>query len=71
MTDDAEYEASPWEWVRNQVEAYESSGGVEAAKLPNTDWPIVVVTTVGNKSGKIRKTALREQAAAGALEPLP
>jgi deazaflavin-dependent oxidoreductase (nitroreductase family) len=59
MTDDtADYEASPWEWVRNQVDAYERSGGVEAAKLPNTDWPIIVVTTVGNKTGKIRKTPL-------------
>src|SRR5690349_5210260 len=58
MTDDAEYEASPWEWVRNQVEAYEASGGTEAAVLPNSEWPILVVTTVGNKTGKIRKTPL-------------
>ena len=58
MTDDAEYEASPWEWVRNQVEAYEASGGTDAAVLPNSEWPILVVTTVGNKTGKIRKTPL-------------
>ena len=55
---DAEYEASPWEWVRNQVEAYEASGGTEAAVLPNSEWPILVVTTVGSKTGKIRKTPL-------------
>jgi deazaflavin-dependent oxidoreductase (nitroreductase family) len=58
MTADAEYEASPWEWVRDQVQTYESSGGTEAATLPNSEWPIVVVTTVGNKTGKIRKTPL-------------
>ena len=53
-----DYEASPWDWVRDQVEAYEASGGREANTLRDTGLPIVVVTTVGNKSGKIRKTAL-------------
>jgi deazaflavin-dependent oxidoreductase (nitroreductase family) len=53
-----DYEASPWDWVREQVEAYEASGGREANTLRDTGLPIVVVTTVGNKSGKIRKTAL-------------
>ena len=55
---EGDYEASPWDWVREQVEAYESSGGREANTLRDTGLPIVVVTTVGNKSGKIRKTAL-------------
>ncbi|HEX4819803.1 MAG TPA: nitroreductase family deazaflavin-dependent oxidoreductase [Acidimicrobiales bacterium] len=53
-----DYEASPWDWVRDQVEAYERSGGREANTLRDTGLPIIVVTTVGNKSGKIRKTAL-------------
>jgi deazaflavin-dependent oxidoreductase (nitroreductase family) len=53
-----DYEPSPAEWVRNQVEAYERSGGKEANTLRETGLPIIVVTTQGNKSGKIRKTAL-------------
>jgi deazaflavin-dependent oxidoreductase (nitroreductase family) len=52
------YEPSPSEWVRDQVEAYERSGGAEANTLRDTGLSIVVVTTVGNKSGKIRKTPL-------------
>jgi len=58
MPIEGDYEASPWDWVREQVEAYEASGGREANTLRDTGLPIVVVTTVGNKSGKIRKTAL-------------
>ncbi len=53
-----EYEPSAAKWVRDQVEAYESSGGEKANTLRDTDLPIVVVTMKGNKSGKIRKTAL-------------
>jgi deazaflavin-dependent oxidoreductase (nitroreductase family) len=55
---EGEYEPSPWEWVRNQVETYERTGGREANTLLDTGLPIVVVTTRGNKSGKIRKTPL-------------
>jgi deazaflavin-dependent oxidoreductase (nitroreductase family) len=55
---EGDYEPSPAEWVRNQVEAYERSGGREANTLRDTGLPIIVVTTRGNKSGKIRKTAL-------------
>ncbi|HEX4777539.1 MAG TPA: nitroreductase family deazaflavin-dependent oxidoreductase [Acidimicrobiia bacterium] len=58
MALEGEYEASPWEWVRNQVETYERTGGREANTLLDTGLPIVVVTTRGNKSGKIRKTPL-------------
>ncbi len=50
------YEPSPSEWVRNQVEEYESSKGERANTLPNTDMPIVIFTTRGARSGKIRKT---------------
>ena len=53
---DGEYEPSTWEWVRNQVETYERTGGREANTLGDTGLPIVVVTTRGNKSGKLRKT---------------
>lgn len=44
--------------MRNQVEAYEASGGTEATTLQGTTMPIIIVTTRGNKSGKLRKTAL-------------
>ena len=56
MSLQGEYEPSPSQWVRDQVEAYEASGGREANTLGDTGLPIVVVTTLGNKSGKIRKT---------------
>jgi F420H(2)-dependent quinone reductase len=56
MTD--EYEASPWEWVSDQVATYERTGGREANTLRDTGLPIIVVTTRGNKSGKVRKTPL-------------
>ena len=58
MTLQGEYEPSTWDWVRNQVEAYEASGGTEATTLQGTEMPIIIVTTRGNKSGKLRKTAL-------------
>ncbi len=58
MTLEGEYQPSPAEWVRDQVEAYERSGGKEANTLLDTGLPIIVVTTRGNKSGSIRKTPL-------------
>jgi deazaflavin-dependent oxidoreductase (nitroreductase family) len=58
MALEGEYEASPWEWVRNQVEQYERSGGQEGNTLLETGMPIILVTTRGNKSGKLRKTPL-------------
>lgn len=62
MALEGEYEPSPQAWVREQVEAYESSGGTRANTLVteagDTGWPVVVVTTRGNKSGKIRKFPL-------------
>jgi deazaflavin-dependent oxidoreductase (nitroreductase family) len=51
-----DYEPSPSEWVRDQVAEYESSGGKRANTLLDTGLQIIVITTVGNKSGKIRKT---------------
>ena len=53
-----EYEPSPQKWVRDQVERYERTGGREANTLRDTGLPVVIFTTRGNKSGKIRKTPL-------------
>lgn len=53
---EGEYEPSPAEWVREQVAAYEASGGAEANVLRgHPDWPIVVITSRGARSGKLRK----------------
>jgi len=53
MTLQGEYEPSPEQWVRDQVEAYETSGGTEQTTMRGV--PVVVVTSVGAKSGKLRK----------------
>ena len=58
MTVGGEYAPSPSAWVRDQVEAYERSGGEQANTLLDTGLPIVIVTMRGNKSGKVRKIAL-------------
>ena len=55
MTLSGEYAPSPAQWVRDQVERYERTGGREANTLRDTGIPIVVVTTRGVKSGKLRK----------------
>ncbi|MBB1053489.1 MULTISPECIES: nitroreductase family deazaflavin-dependent oxidoreductase [unclassified Dietzia] len=51
-----EYEPSPSTWVRDQVEQYEKSNGASGSEL--SGMPVVIVTTVGKKSGKLRKTPL-------------
>ncbi|GDY50538.1 hypothetical protein SVIO_011610 [Streptomyces violaceusniger] len=51
-----EYEPSPEKFVRDQVELIESSGGTEGTTMRGM--PVVVLTTLGAKSGKIRKTPL-------------
>lgn len=53
---EGEYEPSPEQWVRDQVELYESSGGTEGTTL--RDMPVIVLTTRGAKSGRIRKAPL-------------
>jgi F420H(2)-dependent quinone reductase len=58
MPVEGEYGASPRDWVRDQVEAYESSRGQRANTLRETGLPIIVVTSVGNKTGRVRKTPL-------------
>jgi len=55
---EGEYEPSPWDWVREQVEEYEASKGERANTLRDTGLPVVIVTTRGRKSGKIRKFPL-------------
>ncbi|KMS77220.1 nitroreductase [Streptomyces viridochromogenes] len=55
---DGEYEPSPTKWVRDQVELYESSGGTQGTTLQNTGRPVILLTTRGARSGKIRKTPL-------------
>ncbi len=51
-----EYEPSTMQFVRDQVELYESSGGTEGTTLQ--DLPVIILTTLGAKSGKIRKSPL-------------
>src|SRR5215203_7219202 len=58
MTLPGEYVPSPQAWVRDQVEAYERTGGREANTLFDTGMPIIIVTTRGNRSGALRKTPL-------------
>lgn len=53
-----EYEPSTAEWVRNQIDEYEASGGTRANTLRETGIPIVVVTMRGRRSGNVRKIAL-------------
>lgn len=52
------YVPSPRDWVREQVELYESSGGTEGTTLRDTGLPVIIVTHIGNKTGAVRKTPL-------------
>ena len=54
----AKYVPSPHDWVREQVELYESSGGTKGTTLRDTGLPVVIVTHHGHKTGAIRKTPL-------------
>jgi len=49
-----DYEPSTAKWVRDQVERYESSGGTQGTTILGK--PVVVMTSRGNQSGKLRKT---------------
>lgn len=53
---EGEYEPSPTGWAREQAELYESSGGTEGTTRHGM--PVIVLTSVGNKTGKLRKTPL-------------
>jgi len=51
-----EYEPGSTAWAREQVELYESSGGTQGLTLRGM--PVVILTSVGASSGKLRKTPL-------------
>jgi deazaflavin-dependent oxidoreductase (nitroreductase family) len=53
-----EYEPSSWDWVAKQAAEYEASGGTRANTLRDTGIPIIVMTTMGHKSGMVRKVPL-------------
>src|SRR5207247_2963721 len=54
----SDYIPSPRQWVRDQVDLYEGSGGKEGTTLRDTGLPVIIVTHTGNKTGAIRKTPL-------------
>jgi F420H(2)-dependent quinone reductase len=54
----SEYKPSPWQWVADQVEQYEGSGGTTGFNWRDTDLPVIIVTNRGRKTGAIRKTPL-------------
>jgi F420H(2)-dependent quinone reductase len=51
-----EYAPSPWDWSREQADKYAASGGTDAADMKGK--PIILMTTLGAKTGKLRKTPL-------------
>ncbi|MFF8375487.1 nitroreductase family deazaflavin-dependent oxidoreductase [Streptomyces sp. NPDC015661] len=53
---EGEYEPSTTTWVREQVELYEASGGTDGTTMRGL--PVVLVTSLGARSGKLRKTPL-------------
>ncbi|MDA8072354.1 MAG: nitroreductase family deazaflavin-dependent oxidoreductase [Actinomycetota bacterium] len=55
MALEGEYEPSPSQWVRDQVALYERTGGREGNTLLDTGQPIIVVTSRGRRTGKLRK----------------
>lgn len=54
----SQYIPSPRDWVAEQVELYEGSGGTKGLTLRNTNLPVIIVTNRGWKTGAIRKTPL-------------
>jgi deazaflavin-dependent oxidoreductase (nitroreductase family) len=51
-----EYEESPWDWVRKDADRIMESGSTDGSEMKGK--PIILLTTIGAKSGKIRKTPL-------------
>ncbi|CAN5390878.1 nitroreductase family deazaflavin-dependent oxidoreductase [soil metagenome] len=51
-----EYAPSTSDWARKQAELYEATGGAEGGDLRGM--PVIVLTSVGAKTGKLRKNAL-------------
>ena len=58
-----EYEPSTSDWARENAEIYMSSGGKEGTELKGK--PVILLTTIGAKTGKIRKTPLMRVEHAG------
>jgi len=58
MAIEGTYVPSAQQWVRDQVEAYESSGGQRGNTLRDTGLPVIIVTMRGKNSGDVRKIAL-------------
>jgi F420H(2)-dependent quinone reductase len=56
MSEDGEYAPSTAGWVRDQVELYEGSGGTKGTTLRDTGLPVVIITNLGVRTGKTRKT---------------
>jgi F420H(2)-dependent quinone reductase len=50
-----EYVPSATKWVRDNVEEYEASDGEKGGTLRGSKYPVVVITSVGVTSGKLRK----------------
>jgi deazaflavin-dependent oxidoreductase (nitroreductase family) len=51
-----DYEESPWDWVRKDADRIMESGSTDGSEMKGK--PIILLTTIGAKSGKIRKTPL-------------
>jgi F420H(2)-dependent quinone reductase len=51
-----EYEASPWDWVRKDADRIIESGNTAGSEMKGK--PVILLTTIGAKTGKIRKTPL-------------
>jgi deazaflavin-dependent oxidoreductase (nitroreductase family) len=54
----SKYIPSPANWVAEQVELYEGSGGTQGTTLKDSGLPVIIVTHRGRKSGAVRKTPL-------------
>jgi F420H(2)-dependent quinone reductase len=51
-----EYEESPWDWVQQDANRIMETGSTEGSEMKGK--PIILLTTIGAKTGKIRKTPL-------------
>ena len=60
-TIEGEYAPSPWEWVRQQVETYERTGGREANTLRDTGLPVIILTTRGRLLSEFLSLQLHRQ----------
>ncbi|KOV92101.1 nitroreductase family deazaflavin-dependent oxidoreductase [Streptomyces sp. MC1] len=67
MPVEGEYEPSPEQWVHDQVELHESPDGLKGSTFPDIGLPVIILTTRGAKSGKIRKTPPMRVAHGGAF----